>query len=205
MSPSNEEPALPEYPSHSAAFGHLMRLSGLQQAQNVVKATEIDVSLLMKVRDDELVLLHRVGTDHRSSPDLDVSRRAVDVEVARRNIVATVQSSRSIGLLEMSIQEMRRATVDASNRTRDAINELENSVHLTTSEVSDLGRTVEQLHMTTQAASLATTEAISKLDSSIAELRTSTETWSRWLTRLTIGIFGLTAMLVVATLAPVWH
>ncbi len=49
----------------------------------------------MKVRDDELVLLHRFGTDHRSSPDLDVSRRAVDIEVARRNIVATVQSSRA--------------------------------------------------------------------------------------------------------------
>ncbi len=123
----------------------------------------------------------------------------------RRNVVATLQSSRAIGLLEMSVQELRRATVDASNRTRDAIKDLKNSVDLTTNEVRDLERTVEQLHTTTQAASLATTEAISKLDASIADLRSSTETWSGWLTRLTIGIFGLTAVLVVATLAPVWH
>jgi hypothetical protein len=206
MSPSNSEPALPEYPDHTAAFGHLMRLSRLPQAQNLVKATELDISLLMKVRDDELVLLHRIGIDHHSSPDLEVSRRTIDVEVARRNIAASIQSSRAIGLLQVSIQELRKATVEASDRTRDAIKDLENSVDLTTSEVSDLQRTVEQqLHRTTQAASLATTEAISKLDASIAELRASTETWSRWLTRLTIGIFGLTTILVIVTLAPVWR
>jgi hypothetical protein len=230
MSQSDEEPALPEYPGHSAAFGHLMRLSGLQQAQNVVKATEFDISLLMKVRDEELVLLHRIGTDHHSSPDLDVSRRTVDVEVARRNIAASIQGSRAIGLLQISIQELRKATVDASNRTRDAIKDLENSVDLTTGEVSDLERTVTQLHMTTQAASVATTEAIRKLDesiaelhktthaaslattgailkldTSIAELRTSTDKWSRWLTRLTIGLLGFTALLFVVALAPVWR
>jgi hypothetical protein len=182
-----------------------MRLSGLPQAQNVVKATELDISLLMKVRDDELVLLHRIGIDHHSSPDLEVSRRTIDVEVARRNIAASIQSSRAIGLLQASIQELRKATLETSERTRDAIKDLENSVDLTTSEVSDLQRTVEQLHGTTQAASLATTEAISKLDASITELRASTETWSRWLTRLTIGIFGLTTILVVVTLAPIWR
>jgi len=205
MSPSNAEPALPEYPDHTAAFGHLMRGSGLQQAQNVVKATELDISFLMKVRDDELVLLHRIGTDHHTLPDLDISRRTVDVEVARRNIAASVRSSQAIGLLQLSTQELRKATVEASDRTRDAIKDLESSVDMTTSEVSDLERTVDRLHKTTQDASVATTSAISKLDASIAELRTSTETWSRWLTRLTIGIFGLTAVLVVVTLTPVWR
>jgi hypothetical protein len=230
MSQSEEEPALPEYPGHTAAFGHVMRMSGLQQAQNVVKAREFDLTNLMKVRNDELVLLQRIGSDHHTPADLEVSRRMVDAEMARRNIVATVGSIRAIEELQGSIGILRKATLDASERTTDAIRSLETSVDLTTGEVSSLERTVDRLHKTTQAAGASTTAAITQLDASIAdlhktteagsvattgaimqlntgiaELRTSTETWSRWLTRLTIGIFGLTAMLVVATLAPVWR
>jgi hypothetical protein len=37
------------------------------------------------------------------------------------------------------------------------------------------------------------------------ELKAATDAWSRWLTRLTIAIVGLTAVLVVVGLAPIWR
>lgn len=211
-----DDPPLPEYPTHSAAFGHLMRMAALPQAQNVVKARESEITNLMRVRDDELVLLHRIGIDHYSLPDLEVSRRTIDVEIARRNIAATLESIKALGELRTTIQALQEATTEAADRTTSAVSDLQTEVSLMSMDIKSLDSTIGELHTTTQAAAKASTQAITRLDGSIkvlqveldrslTRLRASGDRWSRWLTRLTIAVVGLTALLVVVALAPVWR
>lgn len=110
--PSEDDAPLTDYPGHSGSFGNLMHLSGLSagDAQRLVRDKESSLGLLNKVRDDELPLLFTIGTNHYSSPDLDISRRTVAVEATRRRL-ASAKASIEIG----------RRTIDALELTRDAI------------------------------------------------------------------------------------
>src|SRR5437660_7728706 len=56
----SDEPELPEYPGHSAAFGRIMR-SQSGEMQNPVRALEPQVRDVMAVRNDELVLMARLS------------------------------------------------------------------------------------------------------------------------------------------------
>jgi hypothetical protein len=123
-----DDPPLPEYPTHSAAFGHLMRLSALSQAQNIVKARELDLSFLGRVRDDELPLLFNIGIDHHSSPGLDISRRTVAVEGHRRNLAATNASIEAIARLRVSVEALTGATQRSSTATVAALGQLQQSI-----------------------------------------------------------------------------
>lgn len=156
MSPQEpEDPELPEYPGHTAAFGRIMRTA--HDGQTTVRSMTPFVVDLMKVRDEELVLLHQV----RVMSKIMVWQETIAAEIARRNMAATVQSV-------------------------EAIRELQ--------------RSIETLHLTTQAASVTSREAIGDLNTSIGQLRDSTDSWSRWLTRLTIAVMVFTAALVVVAI-----
>jgi len=98
-----------------------------------------------------------------------------DLDISRRT-VAVEGNRRSLASAKASIEAIRR-----------------------------LRENVEALTTVTERSSAATVAALGQLQHSLDDLRASTETWSRWLTRLTIGIFGLTAVLVLVTLAPVWR
>jgi hypothetical protein len=111
-----DDPPLPKYPGHSAAFGEIVEQSGLQHPGNVVRAVEPDIANLMKVRDAELVLLHRIGIDHHSSPDLDVSRRTIDVEIARRSIEALRLNRDAIVASTAALVEFKQEAATASSR-----------------------------------------------------------------------------------------
>jgi hypothetical protein len=158
------DPALPEYPGHSGSFGNLMRSSGLGQAQNVVRAKELDLGLLSKVRDDELPLLFNIGIAHHAVDDVDVSRRTVAVEVNRRSLAATKENIAALARLNAS---------------------------------------VTALIATTDAASTNTAAALDRLNGSLETLRVATDSWSRWLTRLTIGVAIFTAALLVVAIVQV--
>lgn len=59
-----------------------------------VRVLELEVSDLMNVRDDKLVLLSRFG---------GVTNMPVDAEIARRNIAATEKSTEAIRDLQTSL------------------------------------------------------------------------------------------------------
>lgn len=175
--------------------------------EGTVRSLELEVTDLMNVREDELVLLSRFG---------GVTNMPVEAEIARRNIVATLQSVKALGALQATIQALQKATTEAADRTTSAVSDLETEVGVMSMDIKSLDSTAADLHTTTQAAAKATTQAITRLDGSIkvlqvevakglTQLRTSGDRWSRWLTRLTIAVVGLTALLVIVTLAPVWR
>jgi hypothetical protein len=111
---AGEEPEPRKYPGHTAAFGRIMDASGLAQAGNVVKA--VDLGDLMQVRDDELVLLFRIGIDHRTIQYNDVARRTVAVEVYRRIIEALRASRESIDRNTGALVEFKQESATASGR-----------------------------------------------------------------------------------------
>jgi hypothetical protein len=111
---AGEEPEPPKYPGHTAAFGRIMDASGLAQAGNVVKA--VDLGDLMQVRDDELVLLFRIGIDHTTVQYNDVARRTVAVEVYRRIIEALRSSRESIDRNTAALVEFKQESATASGR-----------------------------------------------------------------------------------------
>jgi len=79
---SDEDPALPEYPGHTAAFGRLANT--VANPQPIVQAATQQIDDLLKVRNDELVLLGQVGRFSH----LMVSQDAIAGEIARRSIDA---------------------------------------------------------------------------------------------------------------------
>ena len=190
-----EEPALPDYPGHTAAFGRIMHGSGLDQGsiQGRVRVMRIDVRDLMKVTDEELIILNRL-------PIREVE--SVDLEMARRTVTRTTEA---LALLGTSLDNLRKVTDEAATRTTDAIGSLESSVDLTTGEVRDLSLTVERLHDTTEAAGITTRAAMTQLDASIQGLRISGDRWSRRLTLLTIGLFALTVGLLAVAVGQLWR
>lgn len=148
----------------------------------------------MKVTDEELLVLERLPI---------AANTGTDLEMARRNTAAIGRSIESLANLRSSIEDLLQATNHATMRTNGAIESLESSVDSTTDEIGSLRTSVELLHKTTRAMGAASTEAIGQLEASIKELRAATDTWSTWLTRLTIGLFGLTLLLVALTVAQV--
>jgi len=50
---------------------------------------------------------------------------------------------------------------------------------------------------------VATVTALSKVDDSLDRLRIATDSWSRWLTRLTIAMMVFTAALLVVAIVQV--
>ena len=199
----------PRFPGHTDEFKRIMDRSSVHPGvvEGTVRSLELEVTDLMNVREDELVLLSRFG---------GVTNMPVEAEIARRNIVATLQSVKALGALQATIQALQKATTEAADRTTSAVSDLETEVGVMSMDIKSLDSTAADLHTTTQAAAKATTQAITRLDGSIkvlqvevakglTQLRTSGDRWSRWLTRLTIAVVGLTALLVIVTLAPVWR
>jgi uncharacterized protein YoxC len=152
--PPAEEPSPPDYPGHTAAFGRIMHGPAINQgtAQGTVRIVQIDVGDLMKVTDDELLILARLPI---------AATVGVDLEMARRTLTRT------------------------------------------TAAIARLGESMETLRTATDQAGTKTAAAVGQLEASIDALRESTDMWSTWLTRLTIGIFGLTLLLVVLAIAQV--
>jgi hypothetical protein len=80
---------------------------------------------LMKVRNEELVLLHQV----RVMSKIMVWQETIAAEIARRNIAATVESVHAIRALRTSIDMLHLTTQAASVTTREAIAELKTAIH----------------------------------------------------------------------------
>jgi hypothetical protein len=91
------EPELPEYPGHTAAFGRIMRTA--YEGQTTVRSMAPLVIDLIKVRDEELVLLHQV----RIQSKIMVWQETIAAEIARRNYAATVESIQAIRDLQTSV------------------------------------------------------------------------------------------------------
>lgn len=77
-----KEPARPDYRGRSDAFRRLMRAWGVEpiEGQQRVSGLESQVSDVMQVTDEELVILYR----------LHIQDIAIEAEVARRNIAALI-------------------------------------------------------------------------------------------------------------------
>jgi len=166
MSPTDDEPELPEYRGHTAAFGRLMRTA--HEGQTTVSSMAPLVADLMKVRDEELVLLSQV----RAVSLVMVWEASVAAEVARRTIAA-------LALNRDAVTQSTAANDEALRLNREAI-------------VQSTAANDEALRLN-RAAIDQSTIAINKL-------RTATESWSKWLTRLTIFVVILTGVLVVLTI-----
>ncbi len=121
----------PRYPGHSDEFVRIMDASGLGdgEAQNRVRAMESGVTDLMNVKDDELVMLHRIGTNHYDLPGLDISRRDIEVEVARRNIDAANRNAAAVNELRTSVDMLHTTTQAASASTSEALRDLRDSIN----------------------------------------------------------------------------
>jgi len=80
--PPEVSPEPSEYPGRSPAFRRIMRAWGMEpgEGQKRVRELESQVSDVMKVTDEELVILYR----------LHIQDIAIEAEVARRNIDALV-------------------------------------------------------------------------------------------------------------------
>jgi hypothetical protein len=93
--------------------------------------------------------------------------------------------------------------LDVSRRTV-AVEATRRSLASAKTSIAAIGRlrdSVEALATVTEGSSAVTVAALGHLQHSLDDLRASTNTWSRWLTRLTIAVMGLTALLVVLALA----
>jgi len=93
--------------------------------------------------------------------------------------------------------------LDVSRRTV-AVEATRRSLASAKTSLAAIGRlrdSVETLATVTERSSEATVAALGHLQQSLDDLRVSTNTWSRWLTRLTIAVMGLTAILVVLAFA----
>ncbi len=122
---ADEDPELPEYPGHSAAYGRILRLA-LPSAQGLSRAEEHGVVAdLAKVRDDELVLLSQL----RAQTSVPIWPDVIPAEIARRHIGATAESVQAIHELQTSIDTLHLTTQAASVTTREAIGELKTSIH----------------------------------------------------------------------------
>lgn len=117
-----DEPELPDYPGHTAAFGRIMRTS--HEGQQRVSSLRSYVNDLRKLRDDELVLLGQV----RAYAHVMVWPEALAAEIARRNIAATLESTQAIRDLHSSVDTLHLTTQAASTTTREAIGELNTSI-----------------------------------------------------------------------------
>jgi hypothetical protein len=84
----DEEPKPPEYPEHTAEFDQIIK-SGYVAETNVKSYRDL-VDALMKVRDDELVMLGQV----RAMSHVSIWPEALAAEVARRSTVALVEFKR---------------------------------------------------------------------------------------------------------------
>lgn len=85
----SDEPELPEYPGHTAAFGRIMRLWGSDQGR--VRDMESQLDDVMKVSDEELVLLTALHI-RDVGQDAEVARRTVAALIAFKKAAATASS-----------------------------------------------------------------------------------------------------------------
>ena len=106
-SDAEQEPDPPEYPGRTAAFGRIMRTA--HEGQTTVSSMAPLVNDLMKVRDDELVLLSQV----RAFAKVLIWQEAMSAEIARRTIDA-------LRLNRDAIDQSTRSTVHALELNRDA-------------------------------------------------------------------------------------
>src|SRR5690348_9561238 len=93
----------PRFQGHTDDFKRIMNRSTVHpgQVEGEVRVKELEVSDLMNVRDDELVLLSRFG---------GVTNMPVDAEIARRNIAATGKSTEAIRDLQTSVDTLHITT-----------------------------------------------------------------------------------------------
>jgi hypothetical protein len=109
---AEDEPELPEFPGHTAAFGRIMRLQGADQS--IVRNVEPQVRDVMKVRGDELVLLSRLAAMPSSVVDAEVARRSI--AAADRNEQALRLNRDAIDKSTAGLVEFRQEAAIASRR-----------------------------------------------------------------------------------------
>jgi hypothetical protein len=86
------------------------------------------------------------------------------------------------------------ASIEMGRRNIAAISKSVTAIH-------DLETSLQNLQAATESASAKTVTALANLGFSVENLRASTDALSRWLTRFTIAIWGLTLVLVVLGIA----
>jgi hypothetical protein len=129
-------------------------------------------------------LMRRSGADQQTR--LSGIQPTVDDLMAVRDDELVILENSGINAGSPSM-EMGRRNIAAIARSIDAVH--------------DLGSKLHDVQAATESASAKTIAALANLDQSIDRLRTATDTWSRWLTRLTIAICGFTLVLVVLGIA----
>ncbi len=90
------------YPNQTAAFARIIRTAYLGQEN--VRSSEPLVDDLMKIRDDELVLLSQV----RAEAKVSVWQEAVAAEVARRNVAALLDFKRESAIASRRLETLTR-------------------------------------------------------------------------------------------------
>lgn len=110
MTQTGDEPALPEYPGHTAAFGRIMRTA--YQGQAAVSSMAPQVDDLMKVTNEELVLLSQV----RAFAKVLIWQEAVAAEIARRTIDALTLNRDAIDQSTAALVEFKKESATASRR-----------------------------------------------------------------------------------------
>jgi hypothetical protein len=92
--------------------------------------------------------------------------------------------------------EVARRNIAASIRVEQAIDR-----NLTA--LSEVKTSLDNVRTATEASSAATVTALGQVHASLDSLRIATDSWSRWLTRLTIAVMVFTAALLVVAILQV--
>jgi len=111
----------PRFPGHTDEFKRIMDRSTIHQGQvqGDVRVAELEVSDLMNVRDDELILLSRFGGLTNMPVDAEIARR--NVEAAKRNEEALMESRSAIDHSTAALVEFQRESRIAIDRSTAAL------------------------------------------------------------------------------------
>lgn len=153
----NAEPPTRQFPSNPAAFARIV-LGIKGEAYREVRDVTEEMAELGKVRDDELVVLHRMFPHHDNAT-------LIQGEISRRTIAALVRTE---AVIKESL-DVTRQNLEEVKRNREAVQQ--------------------------------STASIDELGGHLDLVRAAADRWSKWLTRLTIGICGLTAVLVILVIS----
>jgi hypothetical protein len=141
-----------------------------------------------------------IETASQAQTTLASMKRADDLKLVTDEELVILSQVRGFAKL-MIVQEAIAAEV--ARRNIAASIRVEQAIDRNLTALREMKTSLDNVRTATEASSAATVTALGQVHASLDSLRIATDSWSRWLTRLTIAVMVFTAALLVVAILQV--